>query len=55
MSEDYALALFRKKLKNEDNKDEVLELLRNLDCMPLAISQAAAYIRQRTPRVTVSK
>ena len=30
MSEDYTLALFRKKLKNEDNKDEVLELLRDL-------------------------
>ena len=55
MSEGYALALFRRKLKGEDNKDEVLELLRNLDYMPLAISQAAAYIRQRAPRVTVSK
>ena len=57
MSEGYALALFRKKLEGEDNEDEdeVLELLRNLDYMPLAISQAAAYIRQRAPRVTVSK
>ncbi|KAL8873245.1 MAG: hypothetical protein Q9198_007058 [Flavoplaca austrocitrina] len=55
MSEGYALALFRKKLKGEDNEDGVLELLRNLDYMPLAISQAAAYIRQRAPRVTVSK
>ena len=55
MSERYALALFRKKLKGEDNEGEVLELLRNLDYMPLAISQAAAYIRQQAPRVTVSK
>ncbi|KAL8909866.1 MAG: hypothetical protein Q9171_004816 [Xanthocarpia ochracea] len=55
MSEGYALALFRKKLGGEDNEDEVLELLRNLDYMPLAISQAAAYIRQRAPRVTVLK
>ena len=55
MSERYALALFRKKLKGEDNEDQVLELLRNLDYMPLAISQAAAYIRQRAPRVTISK
>ena len=55
MSERYALALFRKKLKDEDNEDEVLKLLRNLDYMPLVISQAAAYIRQRAPRVTVSK
>ena len=55
MSERYALALCRKKLKGEDNEDEVLELLRNLEYMPLAISQAAAYIRQQAPRVTISK
>ena len=55
MSERYALALFRKKFNGEDIEDEVLELLRNLDYMPLAISQAAAYIRQWAPRVTVSK
>lgn len=60
MSEGYALALFQKKLKSEDkkgedNKDDLLELLQNLDYMPLAISQAAAYIRQRAPRVTVSR
>ncbi|KAL9630085.1 MAG: hypothetical protein Q9164_006593 [Protoblastenia rupestris] len=55
MSEGYALALFQKKLKGEDNEDDVLELLRNLEYMPLAISQAAAYVRQRAPRVTVSK
>ncbi|KAL8763279.1 MAG: hypothetical protein Q9194_007383 [Teloschistes cf. exilis] len=55
MSESYALALFRKKLKCEDNEEEVLELLQHLDYMPLAISQAAAYIRQRAPRTTISK
>ncbi|KAI4193680.1 MAG: hypothetical protein LQ350_008211 [Teloschistes chrysophthalmus] len=55
MSENYALALFRKKLKCEDNEEEVLELLQHLDYMPLAISQAAAYIRQRAPRTTISK
>lgn len=55
MSDHYALALFRRKLQGEDNRDEVLKLLRNLDYMPLAISQAAAYIRQRAPRTTVSK
>ena len=49
------ILVIQKKLKGEDNEDEVLELLRNLDYMPLAISQAAAYIRQRAPRVTVSK
>ncbi|KAI4086952.1 MAG: hypothetical protein L6R37_008369 [Teloschistes peruensis] len=55
MSESYALALFRKKLECEDNEEEVLELLQHLDYMPLAISQAAAYIRQRAPRKTISK
>ena len=55
MSESYALALFWKKFQGEDKEEEVLELLQHLDYMPLAISQAAAYIRQRAPRTTVSK
>ena len=55
MSERYALALFRKKFGGDADEDEILKLLRNLDHMPLAISQAAAYIRQRAPRVTISK
>ncbi|KAL8696332.1 MAG: hypothetical protein Q9201_007713, partial [Fulgogasparrea decipioides] len=55
MSESYGLALFRKKLRGEDNEEEVLELLQNLDYMPIAISQAAVYIRQRAPRITVLK
>ncbi|KAI4090169.1 MAG: hypothetical protein L6R37_007936 [Teloschistes peruensis] len=55
MSESHALALFRKKLKGKDKEEEVLELLQHLDYMPLAISQAATYIRQRAPRTTVSK
>ncbi|KAL8782815.1 MAG: hypothetical protein Q9195_009563, partial [Heterodermia aff. obscurata] len=46
-SERYALALFRKKLNGEDIEDEVLKLIRNLDYMPLATSQAAAYIREK--------
>ena len=55
MGKSHALTLFRKKLYNDLNDDEVLDLLESLDYMPLAISQAAAYIRQRAPRVTVSK
>ena len=55
MSERHALALFRKKLGGDADVDETLKLLRNQDHMPLAISQAAAYIRQRAPRITVSK
>lgn len=55
MSERNALGLFRTKLNSEDNEDELLDLLRHLNYMPLAISQAAAYVRQRAPLVTVSK
>jgi hypothetical protein len=55
MSEDYALTLFRKKLKDKDNENDVLKLLRNLKYMSLAINQAAAYIRRRTSRMIVSK
>ncbi|KAL9583475.1 MAG: hypothetical protein Q9203_005066, partial [Teloschistes exilis] len=54
MSESYALALFRKKFSG-GHEEEVLELLQHLDYMPLAISQAVAYIRRREPRTTVSK
>ena len=55
MSESYALALFWKKFQGEVQEEEVLELLQHLNYMPLAISQAAAYIRHRAPRTTVSK
>ncbi|KAL8635912.1 MAG: hypothetical protein Q9228_006642 [Teloschistes exilis] len=54
VSESYALALFRKKFSG-GHEEEVLELLQHLDYMPLAISQAVAYIRRREPRTTVSK
>lgn len=50
-----ARSLFRQKLRDNADGADVLELLQNLDYLPLAISQAAAYIRQRKPRVTVSK
>ena len=55
MDQDHALMLFRKKLQDDSNDGQVLDLLQHLDYMPLAISQAAAYIRQRAPRMTVSK
>ena len=47
--------LFRKKLQDKSDDDEVLGLLQDLDYMPLAVTQAAAYIRQRVPQMTVSK
>jgi len=55
MDEDHALKLLRKKLQTNFDEDDSKTLLQVLDYMPLAITQAAAFISQRTPRVTVSK
>ncbi|KAL2158270.1 hypothetical protein VTH06DRAFT_4591 [Thermothelomyces fergusii] len=61
MSEDVALQLLRAKLKDGcgcgdgAEEKEGREVVRLLDCLPLAISQAAAYINRRSPRVTVGE
>lgn len=55
MDEDDALALLQKKLGFHADRKDATELLQALDRMPLAITQAAAYIAQRAPRVTVSR
>jgi tetratricopeptide (TPR) repeat protein len=55
MDESHANALFRKKLGSGCDEQQISELLQELDYMPLAISQAAAYIRQRAPRTSVTK
>lgn len=58
MMTEEAVALLVKKLKKQKPdlvRDDLFDLARELDCMPLAISQAAAYVNQRAPRVTVSK
>jgi tetratricopeptide (TPR) repeat protein len=55
MNESHASALFRKKLGSGHDEQRVAELLEALDYMPLAISQAAAYIRQRAPRISIAK
>ena len=52
MDQDCALLLFGRKLLGRFEKDDATELLKALDYMPLAISQAAAYISQRPPRTT---
>jgi tetratricopeptide (TPR) repeat protein len=39
---------------NEDDLEDAIALVDALDCMPLAICQAAAYISQRAPRATIS-
>ncbi|KAF2470888.1 TPR-like protein [Lindgomyces ingoldianus] len=55
LEKDDALALLRKKLGFDTDDRDVTELLQTLDYMPLAITQAAAYIVQRAPRMTVSR
>lgn len=53
MSEVEATTLLASKLVGIYSPDELVELVGALDYMPLAISQAAAYISKRTPRDTV--
>ncbi|KAF2865053.1 P-loop containing nucleoside triphosphate hydrolase protein [Massariosphaeria phaeospora] len=56
MSDTAAHALFRKKLGDTgDQDDDVAELATSLDFMPLALVQAAAYIRKRAPRCSVQQ
>ncbi|KAJ3573297.1 hypothetical protein NPX13_g4754 [Xylaria arbuscula] len=52
MGKSQALQLFRNRLHTASNEDEMAELLDALDYIPLAITQAAAYINRR-PRMTV--
>ncbi|RYP68551.1 hypothetical protein DL770_008416 [Monosporascus sp. CRB-9-2] len=47
------LQLLRNKLKGDFDKDSAADLLLALDYIPLAITQAAAYINRRAPRVSV--
>jgi len=55
MSEPEALTLVQKRLGQKIKVgDDASQLVRQLDYMPLAISQAAAYIKERTPFVTVA-
>jgi tetratricopeptide (TPR) repeat protein len=53
MDEGEGLQLLRNKLCNPPAKQSAAELLRALDCIPLAITQAAAYINRRA-RMTVA-
>ena len=53
MSEDEAETLLESKLGHSDLDSHQLALA--LDCMPLAITQAAAYILERAPRCSVGQ
>ena len=55
MDQAHALALLRNKLEGGFKQDDAVALAEALDYMPLAITQAAAYISQRAPRATVSR
>jgi len=55
MDERVAVDLLRKKLQGNFDENDAKRLLHALDYMPLAISQAAAFISQRSPHTTLSK
>ncbi|RYP23415.1 hypothetical protein DL765_001120 [Monosporascus sp. GIB2] len=55
MEQAHALALLRNKLGGSADHDDAVALVEALDYMPLAITQAAAYVSQRAPRATVSR
>jgi tetratricopeptide (TPR) repeat protein len=55
MDEAGAQALLQKKLGEEVNRDSTAELAEALEFMPLALVQAAAYIRQRALRCSVQQ
>lgn len=49
MSHSQALQLFNKKLQDVSKGDGAADLVRALDCIPLAVTQAAAHIIRRQP------
>jgi tetratricopeptide (TPR) repeat protein len=53
MNEEDASSLLQKKLGRDVNETEVLELVAALEYMPLAISQAAAYIQSMHGRCSI--
>jgi tetratricopeptide (TPR) repeat protein len=55
MNEGDAMSLLGKKLGPDIGRENAPELLNALDYMPLAITQAAAYIQQRVPRMSVKQ
>ncbi|KAI1846943.1 hypothetical protein JX265_014012 [Neoarthrinium moseri] len=52
MNEGQALQLLQKKLRNKYEDEAAASLVRALDYIPLAITQAAAYILRRWPRTS---
>ena len=55
MDEGDALALLKTRVPfGEPSESEAKALVQALECIPLAITHAAAYIRMREPRITIS-
>ncbi|KAF2964344.1 hypothetical protein GQX73_g9228 [Xylaria multiplex] len=55
MDQDQAFRLLAMKLGSQYDKDDGKKLVEALEYIPLAISQAAAYIQKRAPRTSVKK
>ncbi|KAN0110923.1 hypothetical protein V8E51_007310 [Hyaloscypha variabilis] len=55
MDQNHALTLLHRKLHGTLIENDCAELVQALDFYPLAITQAAAYINQRAPRITISR
>ena len=55
MDNEDAIALLQKKFGQQEDRTDMSELVAALECMPLAITQAATYIRQRGRRCSVQQ
>ncbi|OQD74234.1 hypothetical protein PENANT_c182G01300 [Penicillium antarcticum] len=55
MSTAEALVLMQKKLGSYTEAEDLVRLVKQLECMPLAIVQVASYIAHRSPRCSVSQ
>lgn len=55
LDEQRAQSLIVNKLQAKHDQNDVVKLVQALGCMPLALTQAAAYINRRAPRCTVSE
>ncbi|KAI1116993.1 P-loop containing nucleoside triphosphate hydrolase protein [Nemania sp. NC0429] len=55
MDQEHALVLLARKSREGADMDMATQLVEALENIPLAISQAAAYIQRRAPRMSISK
>ena len=55
MNEIQAIELLERKLDHRSEREELARLARSLDFMPLALTQAAAFMRHRAPRYSIEQ